>query len=180
VTVRLFTSKSQNTCKAVVPLGLTVEDVVTKAIKTVGSAGSGLKYFINEEEVDKETSCFSLNLNSDSVILAIEGQGEPSVWQRFDFKDTGQSRSWYNSGSNDALNFTPTQNILMVGFSTFCSERPTEEPQYEINYEIKIDGSSVLKKDTHTTPPFEEQYFCRNMFEEPIPVSANQKITIVV
>lgn len=110
------------------------------------------------------------------MILAIKGLGEPKKWRRFE--KPYEHSTWSNSGRySDALTFIPQQPILMAGFGTWASP---DNDSYEMKYEIEVNENKVLEVPCQICSGWEDKYFCRVMFEEPLEVPSMGKIVIRV
>ena len=103
-------------------------------------------------------------------MVAIPTSGEPKAYMRFGRGPTG---SWYNSGSSpDAVTWIPNKDVTIFGFSTWAAK---EASDYEIKYEVELDGSRILQKDTHRVSNFVDKK-CRLMFDEPIELLSGKRL----
>jgi hypothetical protein len=68
---------------------------------------------------------------------------------------------------------------LVSGFSTFAIN-DSSATTYQVKYTVRIGDSIVLNVDDFPAPPFEDTYYCRIYFPEPIEVPAESKFDIMV
>ena len=126
--------------------------------------------------MSKDSILRSIGVEQDDTIMCVAGLGKPSVWKRFVIGEN-LSRGWSNCGRyGDGLCFIPTQPIKFAGFSIFAS---TEDTQFDIKYEVKLESEVVAKYEGKSSP-WEDTYFSRYMLEELIDVPAGGKLFIIV
>ncbi|CAI2372763.1 unnamed protein product [Moneuplotes crassus] len=147
-----------------------------QAFEAVGLSASSYKFFFNKREVLKDESLSGIpDIHCGDCIIACQGVGKVYKFSRF--KNDVKNSSWSNCGRYaDAVVFIPTQNIKLYGFSTYASK---DQPQYEMKYEITIDGTEV-EKETVTASEWEEEIFYRHKLNDSYQVSCGQKIQITV
>jgi len=153
-----------------------LEIALENSLEGVGATLSSYKLFFNGKEVDKEDCIANIeNIFEGSTIYASEGVGKPFKFSRFpEFHSTYR---WSNSGRySDGLAFIPSQNIRLCGFST-CAAK--DESQYEMKYQVTVDGTEV-EKETIVASGWEDEYYYRHRLNGIYPVMAGQKFEIIV
>lgn len=129
----------------------------------------------NKIEVHKDVKLKDLYDHDLGInLFAVESLGKPSKWKRFSTHYEGSE--WSCSGSSDGIVFVPQKDILMSGFASWA---PKTDPKYLLKYKVEVDNKVVAedKKETEYNK-FEETYYNKIIFENPIEVKANQKIKL--
>lgn len=138
------------------------------------------KYFHQGKEIQKEDTCLSLRTISPyDFILATQGRGKPSFWYRFDPKEDVSNRCWCNSANYvDGIAFIAKRPCLFGGFVLYAAKN---ESQFEMVFEVKVNGDTKIKKGPkYTCTNWVDKYFYHHKVEELFELRPEDKVEIGV
>ena len=181
VTIRVFSKTGiKNTIKGQLDTNQSMLTCTKELLDLSGLNSSRFKFLIsgktenNKIQLQNDTKFNSLyDENKEIIVLAVESLGKPSKWKRFS-GNNGNSE-WSNSGSSwDSVQFIPTKDILLAGFSNWA---PKNDPNYYMKYKIEV-NERVVAEDQNATQysNIVDTYYVPVFLKNPVEVKANSKI----
>lgn len=149
---------------------------IATILKTAGLNESTYKIFHKDSLLDKNTDIDKIyEPGKDIYLVAFESLGKPKRWNRFPRID---SSSWSNSGScSDGIVYIPSKNVTIAGFVSYGAR---DDPEYELKYELKINGVLVEENPPTKYEGWEDTHYKTIMFKDLHDVSASGKIQITI
>ena len=157
-------------------LNKNIDDNLTKILKNAKLKKSDYKFFHNYHILDTSQYIDKIyEPGKDMKLVAFYRPFKLRRWNRF---PTNDCTGWENIGQkSDGIIFVPNQKIRLAGFVSFSAQNDSE---YELKYELKIDGILVEKSPKAKYDDWKDTYYKNIMFKDLYKVSAKSSIQITI
>lgn len=169
-------SGSKFTIEGKYDLATNLKENLKSIFGAVGYNSQSFKIFHGDKLLDANQEFASIfQPGVDTYLYAFESQGKPKKWSRF--PQVYEYGTWSCGGSADAIAFITTKPLSIAGFVVYV---PKEEPEFDLNYKISVDGATLEEGPTKKYKDYEDTYYKTIMLENTYAVKANAKINILV
>jgi hypothetical protein len=181
ITLIFVSNSGKSEDKALIPINSTIKDVLEKVDREceAESVVARSVYYKGRELSKSNESIEKMGITPFSRFIVTSGNGKPYKVNRFQNIFSGWG---YNSKAVDAVSFTASKNIRIIGFATYA---PSAEAA--LNGSLKFveggdaSGRVLASKEVSITPNKDpEDKFFVWMFDTPVRIKAGESYSCVV